>query len=52
MAFVNTLEVEVEKVVEGIERRVDGFQGGEGLLSRDAAAADRFTDHIAVFRSI
>jgi hypothetical protein len=28
LAFVNTLEVGVEKVVEGVENRVDGFQGG------------------------
>jgi hypothetical protein len=49
LPFVDTREVGVEKGVEGSENPVDGFQGGEGLVACDAAVADRFTDHIAVF---
>jgi hypothetical protein len=49
LPFVDTFEVGVEKVVQGIENRVNGLQGGEGLVPCDAAAADGFADHIAVF---
>jgi hypothetical protein len=42
LPFVDTFEAGVEKVVQGIENRANGLQGGEGLVPCDAAIADGF----------